>query len=156
MLQRAHERALDEEVHGAEPASNDFPIRAELVRLGFEEELLQCGVELADGLFFVDSRIALKSFHDRVKGKCHGLRKLRLTAAWRPFDQNRLLELSRHVNLGERDFINDVLGIPEFLAEFSNRRKHVGSSARILREDVFFTEKSDGSASGKRLTAWLD
>ena len=70
--------------------------------------------------------IALKSLQDRIKGKCQGLRQFRLAAARRAFDQNRLLQLSRYVHLGERDLINDVLGLLEFLAEVIDRRKHVG------------------------------
>ena len=91
MLQRAHERALNEEVHGVEPAPNEFPIRAELVGLCLEEKLLQCGIELSNGLLFVDSGIALKSLNGSAKGKCQGFRKLRFAAARRAFNQNRLL-----------------------------------------------------------------
>jgi hypothetical protein len=83
VLQRAHERTLNEEVRGVEPAPNEFPIRTELVRLCFQKELLQGSVELSNGLLFVDSRIALKSFHDIVKSKCQGLRKLRLATTGR-------------------------------------------------------------------------
>ena len=73
------------------PAPNEFPVCSELVRLCFEEEPLQGGIELSNGLLFVDSRVALKSLQDRIKGKCQGLRKLRLAAAGRAFNQNRLL-----------------------------------------------------------------
>ena len=59
------------------------------------KSLCSAGIELSDGLFFVDSRIALKPFHHRVKGKCQGFRQLRLAAARRPLNQNRLLQLSR-------------------------------------------------------------
>jgi hypothetical protein len=100
-----------------EPAPNEFPIRAELVPLCFEEELLQGGVELSNGLFFIDTRVALESFHDRVKSKCQGFRQLCLAAPWRPFNQYRFLQLSGHVHLGERHLINDVLGFLEFPAE---------------------------------------
>jgi hypothetical protein len=124
VLQRAHDWALNEEVHVAEPASDEFPVRAKLVRLRFEEEPLQGCIELSDGLFLVDPRIALKSFHHGVKSRCQGFRKLRFAASWRPLNQNGLLELSRHVHMSERDFINDVLGSLEFLAEIINRRKH--------------------------------
>jgi hypothetical protein len=52
-----------------EPAPNELPIRAELVRLCFEEELLQGSIKFSNGLFFIDTRVALKSFHDRVKSE---------------------------------------------------------------------------------------
>ena len=126
MLQGAHERALNEEVDGVEPAPKGFPVSAELVRSCFEEEPLQGGIELPNGLFFVDSRIALKAFHHGVEGTCQGLRKLRFAATGRAFNQNRLPELSGDVHLGERDFIDDVLGFLELPAELINRREHVG------------------------------
>jgi hypothetical protein len=74
-------------------------IRAELVRLCFEEKLLQGGIEPSNSLLFIDPWIALKSFHDSVKGKCQGLGELRFAAPGRTLDQNRLLELSRYVHL---------------------------------------------------------
>jgi hypothetical protein len=55
-----------------------------------------------------------------------GFRELRLAAAGRALNQDRLLQLSSHVHLGKRDFINDVLRILELLAEVINRRKHAG------------------------------
>ena len=91
MLQPAHDWALNEEVHGMEATPDGFPVCAELVRLCFEEEFLQGGIELADGFFFVDPWVALKPLHNCVKGKCQGLRKLCLAATRRAFDQNRLL-----------------------------------------------------------------
>jgi hypothetical protein len=42
----------------------------------------------------------------------------------RALNQNGLLQFTRHVHLRKRDFINDVLGILELLAEIINRRKH--------------------------------
>ena len=83
----------------------------------FRGRALQGGIELSNGFLFIDSRVALKSLHDRVKGKRQRLRKLRLAAAGRAFDQNRLPQLARYVHLGERDLIDDVLGFLEFLAE---------------------------------------
>jgi hypothetical protein len=74
-----------------EPAPNELPIRAELVRLCFEEELLQGSIKFSNGLFFIDTRVALKSFHDRVKSKCQGFRQLCLAAAGWPFNQYRFL-----------------------------------------------------------------
>jgi len=84
VLQRAHDWALNEEVQGMEPAPNELPIRAELVRLCFEEELLQGGIEFSNGLLFVNPRIALKSFHHRVKSRCQGFRKFRLATTGGP------------------------------------------------------------------------
>jgi hypothetical protein len=71
-----------------ETAPDGFPVCAELVRLCFEEEFLQGGVELANGFFFVDPWVALKPLHDGVKGEGQGLRKLRLAATGWAFDQN--------------------------------------------------------------------
>ena len=75
MLKRAHERTLNEEVHRMEAAPNGFPIRAELVGSCFQEEPLKGGIELPDGLLFVDPRIALKALQRRVEGKGESLRQ---------------------------------------------------------------------------------
>ena len=86
----------------------------------FQEESLQGGVELPDGLLFIDSRIALKALQRRVESEGEGLRLLRLPATWRALNQDRLVQLARNVDLGDRDFINDVLGLLKLLAEIIN------------------------------------
>src|SRR5205807_4478455 len=118
------------------------------VRLCLQKELLQGSVELSNSLLFVDSWIALQSFHRGVESKCQGLRKLRLATTWRALNQNRLLQLARDVHLGERYFINDVPGFLEFLPKLIDRRKHVG----LYPQPEFYANMR---FSPKNQAAWL-
>ncbi len=120
VLKPAHERTLNEEIHRVEASPNRFPIRAELVGLCFQEEFLKGGIEFSDSLLFIDTRIALKALQRRVKSEGESLGQLRLPATRWALNQDRLLQLACHIDMGNGDFINDVLGLLEFLAEIIN------------------------------------
>ena len=91
-----------------------------LCRADFQEELLKGGVELPDGLLFIDPRIALKALQRGVECKGQSFRQLRLTATRWAFNQDWLFQLAGNIDLGDGDFINDVLGLLKFLAEIIN------------------------------------
>jgi hypothetical protein len=48
ILERSHQRSLHEEIEFVQPRADGFPVGSELTRLGFEEELLQGGIDPAD------------------------------------------------------------------------------------------------------------
>jgi hypothetical protein len=112
--------ALNEEIHRMEAPSNRLPVRAKLIGLRFQEELLKGGIELPDGLLLIDPRIALKALQRRVECKGQSLRQPRLPATRWALNQDRLVQLACYIDLGDGDFINDVPGLLKFLAEIIN------------------------------------
>jgi hypothetical protein len=77
-----------------------------LCRADFQEELLKGGVELPDGLLFIDPRIALKALQRGVECKGQSFRQLRLPATRWAFNQDWLFQLAGNIDLGDGDFIN--------------------------------------------------
>ena len=74
VLQCPHERALNKEVQSMQPRPDGFPICSELARLSFKEQPLKRGIELADGLLFIDAGIALQPLQGRVHREREGFR----------------------------------------------------------------------------------
>ena len=62
-----------------------------MVSLRFQEELLKGTIELADGLLFIDTLVALEAFDYGLTGCCDRLSERCFPASGRPFDDNRLL-----------------------------------------------------------------
>src|SRR5581483_4440896 len=120
VLTPAHERTLNEEIHCVEATPNGFPVRAELVGLCLQKEFLKGGIELPDGLLFIDTGIALQALQRRVECKGQSLRQLRLPTSRWALNEDRLLQLACNIDLGDGDFINDVLGLLKFVAEIIN------------------------------------
>jgi len=150
VLKCAHDWSLHEKVQGMEPGPNELPIRAELVRLCFEEELLQSGIELSNGLFFIDTRVALKSFHYRVKSKCQGFRKLCLAASRVALQLVPVsLALPRRTpgRASPHQQCTWLPGISGGAHQWIETRWIV-SSARILGEDSVFTENPSANSRG--------
>jgi hypothetical protein len=69
-----------------EPGPNGFPIGTELASLGFEKKPLKRRVELSDGLFLVNPRVALKALQRCVHRERNRLREFRFPTPRRPLD----------------------------------------------------------------------
>ena len=125
VLERAHERPLDEEIQRVKPSPDRVPIRSEAARLRFQEDLLQGGVEPSDCLLLLYARVTLEPLHCGIEGESQGLGEFRLAAARWSFDQNRLPQLTSHVDLRDRNVIDEVSGLFKLAPEVVSRWKHV-------------------------------
>ena len=122
--QCAKQRTLHEEVKGMKTVPNALPIGADALGLGAEEQLLECRIEFANGLFLRDARVALQPLDDGVSGAGNGNGEFGLAASRRPLNDQRLLHLRSHVNHLKHHRIDDVLRGNEPPGQLTDGREH--------------------------------
>jgi hypothetical protein len=84
-----------------------------MVSLSLQKEPLKGTIELADGLLFIDTLVALEALNEGFTGGRDRLSECRFPAPRRPFDDNRLLHPG-----GEIDDL-ELTGSITYLAAFS-------------------------------------
>src|SRR6516164_10739181 len=92
---------------------NSVPVLLQMVSLSLQKEPLKGTIELADGLLFIDTLVALEALNEGFTGGRDRLSECRFPAPRRPFDDNRLLHPG-----GEIDDL-ELTGSITYLAAFS-------------------------------------
>src|SRR5215469_7143865 len=107
-----------------EAVADGLPVCTQVVGLRLQEQFLKCGIKLTDGLFLVNSRVALKAFNLGIQSEGDGLGQFGLATSGRAFDQDGLLQGAGDVDMPDGDIIDDVLGRPELRLQLHYRWKH--------------------------------
>ena len=98
-----------------------LPINAARLSLQLDAKPLQWLIEFTNGFLFVDALVALETFDTRVCSLSNRICKLRLAAARRAFEQQRLLELCRQVHGCRGNRIDYVPSRPKPFPDFVKR-----------------------------------
>lgn len=121
VAQRTNQRALGKEVESVKLLAHFVPVFVQSFGLSFQEEFLQCFVELPDRFLLGDSDVALQSLYNGAGSLGNGVGKFRLAASRRSLDEKRLLHPGRQVNDRKGDWIDDVARGPEFFGKLFGR-----------------------------------